>query len=76
MRLHLSRESNAKLTKAIQPELDSLLTQALSVAHNTPDIRKEKIEAIRAQIANGVYEIDALHIAEALIRENPTLFDE
>lgn len=53
-----------------------LFTEALAAAHNAPDVRMDRIEAIRAQIANGTYEIDTKRLAENLIRENPDLFED
>lgn len=53
-----------------------LLTVALATAHSAPDTRQDRIEAIRAQIANGTYEVNSRRIAESLIRENPGLFSE
>lgn len=53
-----------------------LLNEALNVAWNTPDVRQDRIDAIRAQIEAGTYEIDSQKIAESLLRENPALFDE
>lgn len=53
-----------------------LYTEALAAAHNAPDVRQDRIEAIRAQIESGAYEIDLKKLAENLIRENPDLFDE
>lgn len=55
---------------------EALMTQALTIAHNTPDVRKERVELIRAQIERGEYQIDPASIAESLIRENPGLFEE
>lgn len=52
-----------------------LLTEALNVANNAPDVRRDRVEAIRAQIESGEYEIDSAKLAEALIRENPDLFE-
>lgn len=51
-----------------------LLTEALRAAQNAPDVRADKVDALRAKIANGVYEIDARRIAASLIREDPGLF--
>lgn len=51
-----------------------LLTEALRTAQNTPDVRMDKVEAIRAKLAGGTYEIDAKRIAASLIREDPGLF--
>lgn len=46
-----------------------LMTEALRIARNTPDIRQDKVTAIKARIANGTYEVDAAAIALALIRD-------
>lgn len=51
-----------------------LLTQALSAAHSAPDIRENKVAAIKARLAAGTYEVNSLRIAEALVNENPNLF--
>lgn len=51
-----------------------LLTEALRTAQNTPDVRIDKVEALRAKLANGTYEIDVKRIAASLIREDPGLF--
>ena len=51
-----------------------LITEALKSAHSSPDLRHDKIAAIRERIANGTYEIDARRIARCLIREEPGLF--
>lgn len=71
----LPQEDN---TDCMSPDAhrDALFTQALTIAHNTPDIREDKIAAIRAQLQNGTYEIDFKKLAESLIRENPGLFEE
>ena len=63
-----------------EPEQDEavrdalLFTTALRGAHNAPDIRANKVEAIRAALAAGSYAIDAKRIAAALIRDDPELF--
>lgn len=51
-----------------------LFTAALHEAHNAPDTRKEKIQALKAAIATGTYRPDAKKIALALIREEAELF--
>lgn len=52
-----------------------LLTEALRIAHNTPDVRGDKVNSIRAKLAAGTYEIDAGRIAAALLREDSGLFN-
>lgn len=66
-------ERNEEATLAHESRL---LNEALTVALNSPDVRQDRIDALRARIADGTYEIDARSIAESLLRENPALFDE
>ena len=51
-----------------------LLTEARRTAQNTPDVRTDKVESLRIQVANGTYKPDSRLIAENLIREEPWLF--
>ena len=51
-----------------------LLTEALAAAHSAPDVREDKVAAIKARLAAGTYRVDTAHITEALLRENPELF--
>lgn len=47
-----------------------LRTEAHRAAQDAPDIRREKVEALKAQIAAGEYEIDSRKIAENLVKED------
>jgi negative regulator of flagellin synthesis FlgM len=51
-----------------------LLTEARRTAQNAPDVRSEKVEALRTQVANGTYQIDSNRIAASLVQEEPGLF--
>lgn len=51
-----------------------LLSEAHRVAQNTPDVRADKVEALRLQVANGTYKADSRLIAANLLREEPALF--
>ena len=51
-----------------------LLTEARRTAQNTPDVRSEKVEALRIQVSNGTYKPDSKLIAANLVREEPGLF--
>lgn len=48
------------------------------ILQNTPDVRMERVEALRQQIARGQYEVNPLDIADkmlgSLVTENP--FDQ
>lgn len=50
-----------------------LRTEALQTATSAPDVRRDKVEAIKAQIANGEYTIDTRKIAANLIRDDMQL---
>lgn len=52
-----------------------LLNEAFHTAQNAPDIRTEKVKALKAQIANGTYEIDIHKLAVNLLREELPLFE-
>lgn len=51
-----------------------LLTEARRMAQSAPDVRTDRVEALRAQVADGTYIIDARRIAASLVREEPGLF--
>lgn len=51
-----------------------LLTEARRTAQNTPDVRAEKVEALRIQVSDGTYKPDSKLIATNLVREEPGLF--
>lgn len=51
-----------------------LLTEARRAAQNAPDVRADKVEALRLQVASGDYKPDSSLIAAGLIREEPGLF--
>lgn len=70
------KQSRQNREEAAMAHSSLLITEALSVAHNAPDVREDRVEAIRAQLAEGAYEIDIKQLAENLIRENPGLFDQ
>ncbi|MDR2745271.1 MAG: flagellar biosynthesis anti-sigma factor FlgM [Desulfovibrio sp.] len=51
-----------------------LMTEARRAAQNAPDVREDKVEELRIQVANGTYKPDSRLAAENLIREEPGLF--
>lgn len=51
-----------------------LLTEARRAAQSAPDVRSDKVEALRIQVANGTYKPDSQLIAANLVREEPGLF--
>lgn len=43
--------------------------KALSIARSTPDIREDKVVALKAQIDAGTYKVDAGKVADGIMRE-------
>lgn len=43
--------------------------KALDIAMNTPDIRMDRVEELKAKLKNGEYKIDAEKIAEGIAKE-------
>jgi negative regulator of flagellin synthesis FlgM len=50
-------------------EIANLRAKALEIARQTPDIRNDRVEAIKKQIAEGTYQIDSGKIADGMLRE-------
>lgn len=43
--------------------------KAFDIAKETPDIREDRVSALKEQIQNGTYKVDAGNIADAMLRE-------
>lgn len=48
----------------------SMFTRALETARNTPDIRADRVEQLRQEIAEGRYQRDPATIAQNIIADN------
>ncbi len=51
-----------------------LRTEAYRTALNAPEVRQEKVTALKAQVDAGEYQIDSQKVAEKLIREESEIF--
>ncbi|MDD5091162.1 MAG: flagellar biosynthesis anti-sigma factor FlgM [Candidatus Wallbacteria bacterium] len=51
------------------PEKAELPPEARSALAETPDVRADKVESIKKQIADGTYKIDARDVAGAMLRK-------
>lgn len=51
-----------------------LLNLARAEAINAPEVRSEKIAALKSRLDDGSYQPDSKRIAMALVREEPGLF--
>ena len=51
-----------------------LLTAARSTAMQADDVRRERVDALKAQVADGTYRIDNEKIAAKLLQEETDLF--
>lgn len=77
---HGGVRSDAHKTSGLQRDTVSvsqnalLLTQARRTAQATPDIRTEKVDALRDQVEKGTYTPDSRRTAAKLIQEESSLF--
>jgi flagellar biosynthesis anti-sigma factor FlgM len=62
---HAPEEDKATLSTD-KASVEALATQALS----SPEIRQDKVEALRQAIKGGQYKLDPAGIADAMIRES------
>jgi len=51
-----------------------LRTETFSAAMSAPDIRADKVAALKAQVESGQYAVDSKAIAAKLLQEEPGLF--
>lgn len=51
-----------------------LLTEARRTAQASPDVRQEKVDALKAQVADGSYQVDSTKLASKLLAEEGALF--
>lgn len=51
-----------------------LATEALQVAMSTSDIRQEKVDALKKEVASGTYRMDNTKIATKLVQSELGLF--
>lgn len=74
-RTRTESRSDGDLGDTVSVSQDALLlTEARRTAQNTPDVRADKVESLRIQVANGTYKPDSRLIAAGLVREEPGLF--
>ena len=58
---------------SVSPEA-KLRAEGYSAALASPEVRSEKVAALKAKIAAGEYQIDARNIAAKLLKEDAELF--
>lgn len=74
------RSPSAKGASALRTDTVSvsdeavLRTEAYRTAMNAPDVRQDRINQLRDQIANGTYSIDSRRIADRLLREEADMY--
>ena len=47
-----------------------LMQHATEIANAAPDVRKDKVEALKKAIASGTYHVDSAAIADKLVDEH------
>jgi negative regulator of flagellin synthesis FlgM len=48
-------------------ESSRLFAQALAAVQSTPDVRTERVDAVRAALENGSYQVNAKLVAERIL---------
>ena len=51
-----------------------LRTEAYSTALAAPDVRQEKVDALKSKVESGEYQINSRTVAEKLLKEEQDLF--
>jgi len=51
-------------------ERAQLMKQAMELARNTPDVRKDKIESLKKSVKDGTYQVDSSKVADRLVEEH------
>lgn len=66
-----SGAAESKKGDTVQFSDEALLrTEAYKSASSAADVRRDKVEALKAQIANGTYQVDSRKIAERMLSED------
>lgn len=66
-----ARESGDRVS--LSPEA-KLRTEAFTSAMGAPDVRAEKVAALKAQVQSGEYQVDSKAVAAKILQEEPGLF--
>ena len=59
----------------IRAFIDVVDAEGFSAALAAPEVRAERVDALKAKIAAGDYQIDARNIAEKMLKEDADLFE-
>jgi negative regulator of flagellin synthesis FlgM len=51
-------------------ERAQLMKQAMDIARNSPDVRKDKIESLKKSIKEGTYQVESSKIADRLVDDH------
>lgn len=70
---HAHTQAAPKSDKVTLSPEGALHTEAYRSAMNAPEIRQDKVDAIKDQISNGTYVIDSAKIAAGLINQESLL---
>ena len=75
-----AREAEKQPDRKTQPDVQPLaparnrtsltMRKIRDVIDNTPDVRAERVAALKAQVKNGTYEVDAERLADAILTES------
>ncbi len=60
--------SNVQISPGAKDRAEAF-QKAFDIAKKTPDVREDKVQDLKARIANGTYQIDSGKIADGMARE-------
>ena len=66
----VSSDQSASLTGATRSTLTHTVPSMVNRAMSSPEVRQDKVDAIRSSIAGGTYKLDASKIAGAMLSED------
>lgn len=60
--------ANVKISEGGKDRAEAM-NRALDIARNTPDVREDRVAALKKQIQEGTYQVDSGKIADGMLRE-------
>ncbi len=73
------RPAQAEAPKGDQVQLSDsakMMAQAHGAATEAPEVRADKVAALREQVQNGTYQVDSKKVAEGILKEDMGLFGQ
>ncbi len=69
-----AKAPEAKSDSVVVSQDAKLLAEAHATATSSPDVRADKVAALREQVQNGTYQVDNTRVAEGILRDDMAIF--